>query len=75
MNPKYENLHYIDLGASLRKFNDVINSRKQGDMTRLPVEYFCDFGKAAKYLWTFLNFINWIQSEPWMFTSKFETFV
>ena len=32
MNPKYENLHYIDLGASLRKFNDVIKSRKQGDM-------------------------------------------
>ena len=32
MNPKYENLHYTDLGASLRKFNDVIKSRKQGDM-------------------------------------------
>ena len=27
MNPKYEKLHYIDLGASLRKFNDVIKSR------------------------------------------------
>ena len=32
MNLKYEDLHYIDLGASLRKFNDVIKTRKQGDM-------------------------------------------
>ena len=32
MNPKHENLHYIDLGASLCKFNDVIKTRKQGDM-------------------------------------------
>ena len=29
MNLKYENLHYIDLGASLHKFNDVIETRKQ----------------------------------------------
>ena len=27
MNLKYEDLHYIDLGTSLRKFNDVIKSR------------------------------------------------
>ena len=32
MNLKYENLHYIDLGALLHKFNDVIKSCKQGDM-------------------------------------------
>ena len=33
MNLKYEDLHYSDLGASLRNFNDVIKTRKQGDMT------------------------------------------
>ena len=32
MNLKYENLQYIDLGASPRKFNDVIENRKQGSM-------------------------------------------
>ena len=32
MNLKYEDLHYSDLGASLRNFNDVIKTRKQGDM-------------------------------------------
>ena len=30
---KYEDdLHYIDLGGSLRNSNDVIETRKQGDM-------------------------------------------
>ena len=32
MNLKYEDLHYSDLGASLRNFNDVIKTRKQEDM-------------------------------------------
>ena len=32
MNLKHEDLHYSDLGASLRNFNDVIKTRKQGDM-------------------------------------------
>ena len=44
MNPKYENLHYIDLGASLRKFNDVIKSRKQGDMPMITTELFENIG-------------------------------
>ena len=33
MKVKYENLHYIGLDASLREFNDVIETRKQGDMS------------------------------------------
>ena len=32
MSLKYKNLYFIDLGESLHKFNDVIKSRKQGDM-------------------------------------------
>ena len=32
MNLKYENLYYNDFGGSLRKFNDIIETRKQGDM-------------------------------------------
>ena len=31
---EYEDLHYIDLSASLRDFNDVIETRKQGDMAK-----------------------------------------
>ena len=48
MNLKYEDLHYIDLGASLRKFNDVIKTRKQGDMVRAWNKVQFDFHKGAK---------------------------